>query len=459
MSTIRSRTGGALALAALLGVSACGVGTPATSQSSTVTQVPELAAGQQVSIVFESYNFGLAGAWTDTFNTLIAQFEKQYPNIKVTAQKPQGTDPNPAKNAASSVQTETAAGNAPDVAQLGFDTLDFAASQLGAQPLTDLVGKSEVDAQFGGQFPYASAVRTIGDVNGKTYGVPFVLSTPVLYYNATLFKQAGLDPDNPPKTWDEVQQAAEKIKQVTTKDGVYVDCLTRSSSDWCFQSLVRSDGGRVLSADRDKLTFADAPAVQAVQKMQDLVSSNAMPKLSQTQAVQAFPRGDLGMMVESSSQQGTFAKGAQSGNWDLRATTLPSFAGQTPVPTNSGAALFVFAKDPAKQRAAWDLIKFLTSPTAYDLITSKIGYLPLRLGLLDDPAQLKDWAAKNPMIKPNVDQLSRVEPWVAFPGTNFQQIRDTMMDAVEKSVFQGANPQASLTAAQQQTASLLPAGK
>lgn len=459
MRSIRSRAGGALALAALLGVSACGVGTPSTTESSTVTQVPELAAGQQVSIVFESYNFGLAGAWTDTFNALIADFEKQYPNIKVTAQKPQGSDPNPAKNAASSVQTETAAGNPPDVAQLGFDTLDFAANQLGAQPLTDLFGKSEVDTEFGGQFPYASAIRSIGDLGGKTYGVPFVLSTPVLYYNATLFKQAGLDPDNPPKTWDEVQQAGQKIKQATSKDGVYVDCLTRSSSDWCFQSLVRSGGGRVLSPDRKSLTYTEAPAVQTVKTMQDLVSSNAMPKLSQLQAVQAFPRGDLGMMVESSAQQGTFVKGAQGGNWDLRATTLPTFAGQTAVPTNSGAALFVFAKDPAKQRAAWNLIKFLTSAAAYDMITSKIGYLPLRLDLLNDPAHLQGWAAKNPMIKPNVDQLSRVEPWVAFPGSNYQQIRDTMMDAVEKSVFQGADPQASLTTAQQQTASLLPAGK
>ena len=458
MSSIRSRAGGALALAALMGVSACGVGTPADTQP-TATQVPELAAGQQVSIVFESYNFGLAGAWTDTFNALIAQFEKQYPNIKVTPQKPQGSDPNPAHNAAPSVQTETAAGNPPDVAQLGFDTLTYAAQSLGAQPLTDLFGKTELDNEFGGQYPYAAPIRSIGDVNGKTYGVPFVLSTPVLYYNATLFQQAGLDPNNPPKTWADVQADGQKIKQATGKDGAYVDCLTKSASDWCFQSLVRSNDGHVLSADGKTLTYADQPTVQAVKSMQDLVTAGAMPKLSQLQATQAFPRGDLGMMLESSAVQGTFQKGAQGGKWDLRAAPLPSFTGRQAVPTNSGASLFVFSKDPAKQRAAWDLIKFLTSPQSYDMITSKIGYLPLRLDLLSDPAHLQSWAAQNPMIKPNVDQLAHVEPWVAFPGSNFQQIRDSMMDAVEKSVFQGADPQAALTASQQQSAPLMPAGK
>lgn len=255
-----------------------------------------------------------------------------------------------------------------------------------------------------------------------------------------------------------MEQAGQKIKQATGKDGAYVDCLTRSASDWCFQSLVRSNDGRVLSADRKALTFADQAGVQTVKAMQDMVSTNAMPKLSQLQAVQGFTRGDLGMMLESSSQQGTFAKGAQGGNWDLRAAALPSFGGHTAVPTNSGAALFVFANDPAKQRAAWELVKFLTSPAAFDLITSKIGYLSLRLDLLKDPAHLQSWAAQNPMITPNVDQLNRVEPWIAFPGNNFQQIRDTMMDAVEKSVFQNADPASTLTSAQQQVSAQLPVG-
>lgn len=454
----RPRAAALLGLAALLGVAACGVGTPSSAPASSAVQVPELAANQHVSIVFESYNFGLAGAWTDTFNTLIGDFEKKYPNITVTAQKPTGTDPNPAHNAASSVQQETAAGNPPDVAQLGFDALDFAAQGLGAKQLDNLVGPDAVRSNFGGSFPYYASVRTLGDLNGKTYGVPFVLSTPVLYYNASLFQQAGLDPANPPTTWAQVQQDGAKIKQATGKDGAYLDCLTKSASDWCFQSLVDSNGGSVISPDRASLTFANPPTVQVVRTAQNMVKTGAMPNLSQLQAVTEFTRGDLGMMLESSSLQGTFLQGAQSGKWTLQAAPLPSFTGHAAVPTNSGAALFVFAKDPAKQRAAWDLITFLTSPQAYDLITSKIGYLPLRSGLLTDPAHLAAWAAKNPLIKPNVAQLAHVRPWVAFPGSNYQEARDTMMSAVEKAVFDNADPQATLSAAEQQASGFMSAG-
>lgn len=449
----------ALALAVVLGTSACGLGSTASQEPTTVARAPELRPDQQVSIVFESYNFGQAGAWTDTFNELIGKFGQEHPNIHVTAQKPQGNSPNPATDTIPSIQAQLATGNPPDVAQLGFSDLDFAIHGLGAKPLDDLVGKDAVQANFNGaKYPYAPTARTLGDWDGKTYGVPFVFSTPVLYYNATLFQQAGLDPANPPKTWDEVQQASQAIKTRTGKDGTYIDCLTKIAKDWCFQSLVRSNGGRVLSTDRTSLTFADAPAVEVVKMAQNMVNTGSTPKLTQQQGYEAFARGEIGMILETSAIQATFTKGAKD-KWDLRATTMPAFGGKPAVATNSGASLFVLSQDPAKQRAAWELIRFLTSEEAYVTIASKIGYLPLRTGLLDDPNGLQAWAAKNPLIKPNVEQLAHMEPWVSFPGNSYLQIRDGMMDAVEKAVYQGADPQTALTAARDAAKPLMPAGR
>jgi len=449
----------ALALAVVLATSACGLGSTASQEAATVTRVPELRPDQQVSIVFESYNFGQAGAWTDTFNELIGKFQQAHPNIHVTAQKPQGNSPNPATDTVPSIQAQMAAGSPPDVAQLGFSDLDFTIHGLGAKPLDDLVGKDAVQANFdGAKYPYAPTARTLGDWDGKTYGVPFVFSTPVLYYNASLFTQAGLDPANPPKTWDDVQQASQAIKARTGKDGAYLDCLTKSAKDWCFQALVRSNGGHVVSTDRKSLDFADAPAVEVVKMAQNMVNTGSTPKLTQQQGYEAFARGDIGMLLETSAIQAQFIKGAKD-KWDLRATTMPTFGGKPAVATNSGASLFVFSQDPAKQRAAWELIRFLTSEDAYTTIASKIGYLPLRTGLLGDPNGLQPWAAKNPLITPNVQQLAHMEPWVSFPGNSYLQIRDGMMDAVEKAVYQGADPQTALTSARDAATSLMPAGR
>jgi multiple sugar transport system substrate-binding protein len=442
----------------VLVASGCGLGSTQAQPAGPVQRVPELRADQKVSIVFESYNFGQAGAWTDTFNELIAKFQQTHPNITVKAQKPQGNSANPATDTIPSVQNQLAAGNAPDVVQLGFGDLDFTIHELRAKPVEDLVGRDAVQAHLdGAKYPYAKTARTLADWNGKTYGIPFAFSTPMLYYNASLFRQAGLDPAKPPTTWAEVQQAALAIKTKTGKNGSYIDCLTRSAKDWCFQAFVRSNGGRVISADRTTLTFAEPPVVNAVTTAQQMVKSGATPKLTQQQASEGFTRGDMGMILESSALQGTFMKGA-SGKWDLRAAAMPSFDAKPAIPTNSGAGLFIFANDPAKQRAGWELIKFLTSEEAYVTIATKIGYLPLRAGLINDPNGLKAWSDKNPMLKPNLAQLDRMEPWVSLPGRNYLQIRDGMMDAVENVVYQGADPQATLRGAQDQLAKLLPTG-
>ncbi len=294
-------------------------------------------------------------------------------------------------------------------------------------------------------------------MDGKTYAVPYVFSTPVLWFNKTLFTQAGLDPANPPKTWAEVKTAALAIKAKTGGDGIVVDCLTKAAGDWCFQSLVRSAGGRVMSADGTKLSFADTPAVEAVSMAADLVHSGVMPNLDQQQAFKAFSSGRLGMILETSAVQALFMAGAKANSWELDATNEPSFGSKPVIPTNSGSGLAVFGKDPAKQRAAWELIKFLTSDHAYIQISSKIGYLPLRTGLVDDPNGLQEWAKANPLIKPNLDQLTRLQPWESFPGDNYLQIGDTMMTAVEGAVFSGKDPASTLAAAQKQATDRMPA--
>ncbi|OZM79498.1 ABC transporter substrate-binding protein [Pseudonocardia sp. MH-G8] len=446
-----------LATAAVL-LAGCGVGGSApTAEPAPAQPAPELTPDQQVAITFESYNFGQAGAWSETFTALLDRFHAEHPNITVTAQKPQGTSSNPAADAVSSVQTQAATGNAPDVVQLGFSDLGFTVGQLGAEPLEDLFG-DDVAQNFAGTHPYAPAAARLATLEGTTYGVPFVLSTPVLYYNATLFAAAGLDPARPPATWAEVAAAARQIKATTGKEGAYADCVTTVAKDWCLQSIIRSNGGRVLSEDRTTLLYAEPPAVEAVSVLADMVATGASPKFSQQQAVEAFARGDLAMILESSSMQGTFGRGAQGAGWELRGAATPSFGDAPAVPTNSGAALYVLSDDPARQRAGWELIEFLTSDAAFTEIAQNIGYLPLRTGLVDDPATLQGWAAANPTTAINIDQLERMEPWVSFPGDDYLQIRDGMMDAVEEAVLQGADPQATLGAAAERGQALVPAG-
>ncbi|MBL7524454.1 ABC transporter substrate-binding protein [Frankia sp. CNm7] len=435
------------------GGASAGDGAPADAAAGAAATIPELGPDQKVTITFESYNLANTGTWKPVIEGLLADFAKEHPNITVKAQPPQSAS---AGDFVGSIKTQALAGNPPDVAQITFNALDFAATALRAKPIDTLVGKDALAGAFGGEHPFAPAAKPLGDLDGHTYAMPYVFSTPVLWINATLFKAAGLDPANPPKTWDEVKAAALAIKEKAGKDGVYLDCTTKAAGDWCFQSLVRSNGGQVISDDRRTLAFGDDAAVGAVEMAADLYESGATPNFSQAQAMDAFAKGNLGMILETSALQGMFIGGAQSAGWELTAAAEPGFGSKPAVPTNSGSGLSIFSNDPAKQRAGWELIKFLTSEHAYTEISSKIGYLPLRTSLVDDPAYLKPWADEHPLIRPNLDQLTRLQPWVSFPGNGYQQITDLMMSAAESAIYQGKDPKTAMADAARQATDLLP---
>ena len=165
--------------------------------------------------------------------------------------------------------------------------------------------------------------------------------------------------------------------------------------------------------------------------------------------------GDMGMYLQTSAVQGFIVAGAKD-KFDLRASTMPSFGAKKVRPNNSGSALILLATDPVLQRAAWELMKFLTSKRGYTIITSEIGYLPLRTDIVDDPQYLGEWVKTHPLVQPNLKQLAVLEPWDAMPGPNYRQIVKTMMDAVELAVTGKVDVAATLLAAQQTTQAMLP---
>ncbi|WP_430333654.1 ABC transporter substrate-binding protein [Rhodococcus sp. ACT016] len=452
---MRRRTTGLalLSLATALTVAGCATGT-AASNSASGGLVPELDPNQNVQITFESYNLTQAGPWTDTINGLIADFEAEHPNIDVKAQPPQGTSA-AGSGTASSVQTQLLAGNPPDVAQLTFDTLDFAVNELGAKSLDSLVGTDAVQEHLAGAHPYHPRAATLGDWEGETYGMPYVFSTPVLFYNASVFQKAGLPADTDLSTWPKVAEAAKKITATTGKPSLTISCAVKGGN-WCMQGLFRSAGGNVLSEDRSTVEFASDESLQAVQMLRDLYDQGVLANQDSAGQMESFMKGDTAIQLQSSAIQGMLLGASKAAGWELRAAAMPAFEGREAVPTNSGSALFVFAQDPAKQRASWELIKFLTSDHAYTQISSKIGYLPLRTSLTTDPAGLKSWADGNPLLAPNLGQLDRLEPWQSYPGNSYVQIDDILATAIEESVFYGKNPAATLSAAQQRAQDLLP---
>lgn len=413
-----------------------------------MAQTAAASVDAPVTISFYNYNLASAGLGGDATRKLIAEFMEANPNITVEGVAVGSQD------MASRLQADMAANRIPDVAQVVFDSLAFVAGNLGAVALEDAIPADELAAHFDGMIP---AGLNLGVLDDKTYALAYTFSTPVLFYNADLFVEAGLDPDNPPRNWQEVREAAAAIHEATGAGGFNGSLAGGGAAgfDWALQGVLLSNGGGVLSDDRTTLTFDDPATIGAVQMLRDLHEAGVYENMPSEVMIEQMNSGRMGMLLTTSAQQNTLIRAAE-GQYDLRVAAMPGFGDRPAVPTNSGSGLVILSEDPVKQRAAFELMKFLTSERGYTIITSEIGYLPLRPSIVDDPAYLADWVEANPLVRPNLAQLERMQPWAAYPGQSYRQIARIFLDAVELAVFGGADVEQTLAAAQSQAQSLMP---
>lgn len=197
----------------LFSVALAACGTPPSQQQAPAAApagIPPLDPDQKVTITFASYNLASAGIGAEGTQQLMDEFMQQNPSVTVQGLGLPSTD------ILAKVQAEVVAGNPPDVAQLVFSDLDFTVNNLGVQPLEVLVPPAELEQHFAGMHPRG---LELGRYDGQTYGLAYTFSTPVLFYNADLFRAAGLDPDSPPRTWEQVKAYGQRISSWTISTG------------------------------------------------------------------------------------------------------------------------------------------------------------------------------------------------------------------------------------------------
>jgi multiple sugar transport system substrate-binding protein len=340
------------------------------------------------------------------------------------------------------LKADTVAGDPPAVAQIGWSKMAEAYRTLPIKPVQEIPSQQDWQRDTAGMAPNLLAAVADG---GVVKAMPFTMSIPTVFYNADLFRAAGLDPEHPPTTIAELKADALAIK-AHGAEGAYVAVVDSGKSDYLTQSVVNSAGGSLVGPGGQ--VGVDSPqAVAALSEVADLTRSGAQPGISAKDAVALFGGGKLGMLVGSTAALVSL-EGAANGKFDLRTTGFPRFGDGPARPTYSGAGLAVLSDDPAVQQAAWTFIEFLTSEQSFTTITSKIGYLPLRPAIVDDPAYLKDYFAKDPRLKPSLAQLADVTPYTAFPGGKSNEAVVVLQDeAVEPIVLRGADPAATLGAA------------
>ncbi len=400
-----------------------------------------LVMGQKVTIQYWNINTESFGA--PAVRALIHRFEQLHPNIKVESRFSQNAYTGLLQN----IQTAIAAGNPPDVAQVGYLYVNYVAQNLPFIPINRLIKKYGGAATLG-RIP--ASLLQLGQSGGVQLGVPYSLSNIIVFYNADLFRKAGLDPNNPPKTWAEWEHAAEVIKQKTGKP-IYIQLL---DDNWSTQAMIESHGGQLLACHNGyyRAAFNSPEAVQAVQFWAGLVKRGLALNALFAQGGQEFLSGQAATDMTTVALRANFQHEAK---FDLRATTFPSF-GNTPTRLPSGGnVLVVFAKNPKKQEASWKFVQFLVSAEGFTLWTEGTGYLPLIPGLEKDPRYLKTFITQNPIEQVGIDQVPSVVPWVSFPGPNGLAASQALFKATQQALSGQMSAKRALSAAARQVDNLI----
>ncbi|WP_194899000.1 extracellular solute-binding protein [Catenulispora pinisilvae] len=126
--------------------------------------------------------------------------------------------------------------------------------------------------------------------SGKTYSLPINYYSEGLIYNRDLFTKAGLDPNKPPTTWDEVEADAAKISALGGGVSGYEDYSGGNNGGWHFAAELDSNGGQMVNADGTKAAFNTSQGQQVLQRLHDMrFKDGGIGPTPVTQWADAFP--------------------------------------------------------------------------------------------------------------------------------------------------------------------------
>ncbi|WBB61781.1 extracellular solute-binding protein [Streptomyces sp. WMMC500] len=206
-------------------------------------------------------------------------------------------------------------------------------------------------------------LRNTQDDRGRVYGVPVEAYSLALVYNRELFEQAGLDPDRPPRTWDQVREAARTISAETDAVG-FQQMTNDNTGGWMFSALTYSFGGTVQEPDgKDQRAAVDNPqARQALEFLRTLRwddgSMGGDVLLNQPDAQEKFAAGQVGMYIDGGDSYKPMVENLDLDPDVFGVTALPQQGGRHG--TLGGGAVAVVRPDatPEQQLAAMKWIDF-----------------------------------------------------------------------------------------------------
>ncbi len=388
----------------------------------------------------------VGGAAADTIQALTDEYVANNPGVKIDAVYAGSYQDTVAK-----VLTAARGGDAPQLSViLSVDMFTLLDEDL-ILPFDDFATTAEDKEWLNSFYPsFMENSRT----GGKTYGIPFQRSTPVLYWNKEAFKEAGLDPDTPPATWEEMVEMGKKLVKKNASGEVERWGVRIPSSGfpyWLFQGLSTQNDVILANNDGNKTNFDDPKVVEALQYLVDLSGKHGVmaPGIIEWGSTpKAFFEGQTAMMWTTTGNLTNVRKNAP---FDFGVGMLPANK-RRGAPTGGGNFYMFKGSTDAELKAAFDFIKWITGPEQSAKWTIATGYVAPRPATWETDA-MKAYTADFPPALVARDQL---EYAVAELSTyENQRVTRIFNDALEAAITGKKTPAEALKEAQQKADAVL----
>jgi sn-glycerol 3-phosphate transport system substrate-binding protein len=301
------------------------------------------------------------------------------------------------------------------------------------------------------------------------------VSTPVLYFNKAHFAQAGLDPEDPPDTLEEMYEAAKTLKET----GVSEKPFSFRASRWYFETWLTGIGGEIVNNDDGRsglateATFATPEADDLMASLQRMNDEGLLNVFAATEGgidqFLALVTQDSSMLVETSTASSTI-RDALSGSvtaeqagvdFDVSSVDLsvlvpgtgafPGIESAGRVFPSGGAFYILNTSEPEQQAASWRFLEFMLDPANAKTWLFSGGYLPVVKAVNDDPEVQAFWTddLAGVLLFPATEQLGDADPDQPGPLIGpYPDEGDALEAAMEAILLEGADIPSTLSDAQ-----------
>ncbi|MBW3097182.1 ABC transporter substrate-binding protein [Pseudohoeflea coraliihabitans] len=301
---------------------------------------------------------------------------------------------------------------------------------------------------------FYDAFRANTHKEGKTWGIPFQRSTPVMYYNKDAFKEAGLDPESPPATWEELVEMGKKLT-VRDDSGNATQWGIRIPSSgfpyWPFQALAIANGAELMNEAGTEVYFDQPAVVEALEFFVDLSKEHEImaPGIVDWGATpKAFLDGETAMAITTT---GNLTNIRTNATFDLGVAMLPKNK-QYGVATGGGDFFLFKGHGEEETRAAIDFVKWATAPEQAAAWSIATGYVAPRPDIWETE-KMKAYVEEAPGALVARNQLEHAV--AEFSVYENARVRQILNDAIAAAIVGDKTPEQALSDAQSEADEVL----